>query len=168
MPLRRASATPAAMPMPMPASRGPQHVHQHPAQAEFAQVVQAQQAQAEDDEGKGAAVVHARFAGQVEAQLVAVAGVAGLHIGGQHRVGGRQDRAQQDSRAQRQTQHEVGEERHQPHRDAHRQCRQQDRRAPADPKLTGTGILTPAENSEISTATSVSTSSSAASFSGLK
>ena len=35
-------------------------------------------------------------------------------------------------------------------------------------KLAGTGILTPAENSEISTATSVSTSNSADSLSGLK
>ncbi|MDT4868356.1 hypothetical protein FQZ97_1033130 [compost metagenome] len=35
-------------------------------------------------------------------------------------------------------------------------------------KLNGTGIFTPAENSEISTATSVSTSSTADCFSGLK
>ena len=75
---------------------GPQHILQRPAQAEFADLVQPQQSQSEHHEGKSAAIVHPRLAGQGEAQTTPIARVTRLHIRGQDRVGRRDDGAEQD------------------------------------------------------------------------
>ena len=111
--------------------RGPQHIDQHPAQAEFAELVQPEQSHPQHHKRKSAAVVHARLAGQGEAQLVAVTGMTDLDIGRQHRIGGRQDRAQQDARAQWQAEQIIGEGGDQPDADRHGYRCQQNRRAPA-------------------------------------
>ena len=57
--------------------------------------------------------------------------MATLHVGGQHRVGRCQDRAQQHASPQRQAQHVIGEGRDRRHGEGHGNGRQQDRRAPA-------------------------------------
>ena len=84
----------------------PDHVDRDPAPAEAAELVQAEQAEAEHHERKGGAVVEAGLAGEGEAQAVAVARLGDLHVGGEHRVGRRQDAAEQDRGAERQAEGE--------------------------------------------------------------
>ena len=79
----------------------PQYINQEPALAEFTQLVHSQQSEAEHDKRKGAAVIHARLAGQGESKLVAVIRVAGLYVGGQHRIRWRHDSTQQNRRTGR-------------------------------------------------------------------
>ena len=102
-----------------------------PAPAVRAQVMQAEQAQAQHHEREGDAVVQAPFAGQAEAQAVAVAGLQYLDIGGQNRVGGREDGAEQDGGAQRKTQAQHPEYCNQHYRDRHRNEGESHRQAPA-------------------------------------
>ena len=84
---------------------------------------------------------------------------------GEHRVGGREDRAEQDRRAERQAEPETPASRDQRdgqhHRDVASRSGSSQRRSPRAVRS-----LSPAVNSETSTATSVSRSSSAASRSG--
>lgn len=73
--------------------RGPQHVDQRLVQAGVAKLVQSEQSHPQHHKWKCAAVIHASFAGQGEAELIAVAGMTDLDIGRKYRVGRRQDRA---------------------------------------------------------------------------
>ena len=93
--------------------------------------MQPKQAQTQHHKRKRAAVIHAGFTRQGKAQLVAVVRVAGLHVRGQHGVGGRQDCPQQDACAHRQVQQQAGVGRHQANTDNHRHRCQQHRRTPA-------------------------------------
>jgi hypothetical protein len=67
------------------------------------QVVQTQQAQAQHHERKRGAVVEPALPGQAEAQAVAIAGRFDLHGSCKYRVGGGENRAQEDGCARRQT-----------------------------------------------------------------
>ena len=64
--------------------------------------MQAEQAEAEQDERERGAVVEPGLAGQREAQPVAIGRLGDLHVGGEHRIGRREDAAEQDRRAERQ------------------------------------------------------------------
>jgi hypothetical protein len=83
--------------------------------------MQAEQSETEHHQRESRAVVHAGLAGEREAELVAVAGMADLNVGGEHRVGGRDDRPEQHGGAQRQAEQIVGKRRHQADRHRHRQ-----------------------------------------------
>ena len=103
-------------------NRRPQHIDQHPAQAVIAsqfQVVQAQQPQAQHHKREGAAIVHACLRSQRETQLIAVTGVADLHIGGQHGVRRRDDGTEQNAGPQRQAQQPPGKGGHHRHGERH-------------------------------------------------
>ena len=113
-----------------PTADGPQHVDRPPAPAPIAQVVQRQQAQAEHDERERRAVVQAALAGQAEAQAVAVAGFVDLHLRGQHRVGRREDGAEQHGRAERQFEQPVADRGDGAYRRQHRDRRELHRDAP--------------------------------------
>ena len=109
----------------------PEHVDREPAPAEAADVVQPEQAEAEQHERKGGAVVEAGLAGEGEAEPVAVARLGDLHVGGEHRVGRREDAAEQDRGAERQAEREHADAGDQRHRHQHRQDRQAQRQQPA-------------------------------------
>jgi hypothetical protein len=113
-----------------PAADRPYDVDQEPAHAPVAERVQAQQTEAEHDEGKGGAIVEAAFSCQGDAKPAAVFRVGHLHVGGQHRVGGRQDGAQQHGRAQGQAQRDSGQS-DEPDREHHRAHRKTQRQQPA-------------------------------------
>ena len=95
------------------------------------------------------------------------AGVAHLHVGGQHRVGRRQDRAEQDRRPQRQAEPDDADQ-----RDAAPTVSTIDTEAsrsgqpPAAVAQAATRSFSPAVNSETMTATSVTRSSSGACATG--
>ena len=112
------------------AAEGPQHVDHPPAPAPGPQFVQAEQAQAEHHKRERGTIVQRAFAGQAEAQAVAVTGVLDLHVGGQYRVGGREDAAQQHRCTQRQAQGEHGDQHDRPDRQAHGHEGQPQRQAP--------------------------------------
>ena len=80
---------------------GPEDVDRDPAPAPLPEVVQPQEPQAEHHEGEGGAVVHPRLAGEREAQAVAIGRTFHLHVRGEHRVGGGEDRPEQHGRAER-------------------------------------------------------------------
>ena len=65
------------------------------------------QQQGGDDEGKGDAVVESRLAGYGVAQAIVVAGVVDLDVAGQHRVGGREDRRDQQGQPPVQAEQEM-------------------------------------------------------------
>lgn len=92
--------------------------------------MQSQQPEAKHHERKSGAVIHACLAGEGEAQAVAVLAVANLYLGSEHRVGGRNDRTEQNCRAHGHAEYPVGETCNQAYRYGHRYCRQQNRHAP--------------------------------------
>ncbi|MCY1425410.1 hypothetical protein D9M71_411970 [compost metagenome] len=84
---------------------GPQHAVQRPVEQPGAvALVVLQEQQAEDNEREGDTVVEPGFAGQSEAYPVVVPRVIDLDQARQHRVGRRQDRADQQCRAPGQAQ----------------------------------------------------------------
>src|SRR5450755_1479793 len=109
----------------------PGHIDRLPAPAGAAEIVQAEQAEAEQHEGKRRAVVEPGLASQGEAQAVAVAGLGHLHVGGEHRVGRREDAAEEDGGAHREAEHGHAEGRDEGDRDEHRDDGQTKRRPPA-------------------------------------
>ena len=60
-----------------------------------------EQAHAQHHKGKGTAIVHASFASQGKTQLIMIARVANLHVGGQYGIGRGDDGAEQDAGAER-------------------------------------------------------------------
>ena len=112
------------------ATHRPHHVDQEPAHTPFPERVQAQQTEAKHDKRKGGAVVEAAFSRQSDAKAAAVLRVSHLHVGGQHRVRGRQNGAQQHGRAQGQAQRNPGQ-RDEPYRQHHRAHGQTQREQPA-------------------------------------
>ena len=110
------------------ADDGPDQVHRHPAPAGGAELVEPEQAQPQHDEREGGAVVQARLAGEGEPQAIPVRRVRHLDVGGEHRVGRRQDRAEEDRGPPRQAEpHHAGDRdqadrhRHRAGGEAHRQ-----------------------------------------------
>ena len=110
--------------------------------------------------GKGGAVVQPGLAGEREAQPVAVVGVGQLHVGGEHRIGRREDRAEQHRGAERQAeQQDAGERRR---RATVTAIETTARRTGSSqrPSLRPTLIFRPEVNSDSSTTTSAMCSSS--------
>ena len=149
---------PAAQPIAQPPRDGPHHVHRQPAPAHRPISCSPQQPQPEHHERKGRAVVEPGLAGQREAQPVAVARIVHLHVGGEHRVGGRQDRRPAAPPRPAAARAADADHRDQRHRDHHRH-RQPQRREPARSRKPAL-ILSPAVNSDTSTMISVRRSSS--------
>ncbi|RCM11084.1 hypothetical protein PA55_05582 [Pseudomonas aeruginosa] len=90
----------------------PEHVAQQPVQAAAVELpgqaaALTDQQQGGDDEGKGDAVVESRLAGYGVAQAVVVAGVVDLDVAGQHRIGGREDRRDQQGQPPVQAEQEM-------------------------------------------------------------
>ena len=114
-----------------PGNGRPQQVDRPPAGCTRAQVVQAQQAEPEHHERERRAIVQPALAGQAEADAVRVRPGLRAHVGGQHRIGRRQDRPQQHCRAQRQAEQPVTDGGH--HRDhrRHRHKGEPQRQPPA-------------------------------------
>ena len=131
--------------MTTPAATRPEHVDREPAPAEAADVVQPEQAEAEQHQREGGAVVQPGLAGQREAEAVAVAGLGHLHVGGEHRIGRREDAAEQDRRAERQAEREHADAGDQRHGDEHRQDRQAQRQQPAAVAKAGAHLQARAE-----------------------
>ena len=113
------------------AGNRPEHIDREPAPAAGAQVVQAEQAEAQHHERKSGAVVQAALAREAEAHTVAITRLAQLDIGGQHRVGGRKNRPEQDGRAQRQAEPYHPDGGDQRHRDRHRHAGEPQWQTPA-------------------------------------
>ena len=126
----------------------PDHVEREPAPAAVADVVQPEQTQAEQHHRKRSAVVEAGLAGEGEAQAIAVARLGHLHVGREHRVGRREDAAEQDRRAERQAEREHAEARDQRDRDQHRDDRQSHRQQPAPVAEARAHLQTRAEQRE--------------------
>jgi hypothetical protein len=82
------------------------------------------------DERKGRAVVEPCFAGQTEAQTIAVGRVRDLDVTRQHRIRRRERRRQHDRRAEREAEHEVGEGAERGDRHQHRAGGEAQRHAP--------------------------------------
>ena len=91
------------------ADQRPCHVECQPVPAAISQVAQAHQAESEHDERVGGAIIEPAFAGEAEAQAVAVGRVVELDVCRQHRVGRRQDAAEQDRYADWQGQKPVAD-----------------------------------------------------------
>src|SRR5215203_4591447 len=79
----------------------PDEIDREPAPPERAELVMSEQAEAEHDEREGGAVVETGFAGETEAKSVPVFGIGHLHVRGEHRIGGGEDRAEEDRGAER-------------------------------------------------------------------
>jgi hypothetical protein len=106
------------------AGHRPQQVHTGPAHEERAGVAQPQQPEPEEHERERGAVVHPGFCGQPEAHVVAIVETLDLHVGCEHGVGRREDRAEKDRGAQWQSEHEDADRHDAGDRPEHRQRRQ--------------------------------------------
>ena len=111
--------------------RGPNHIDQEPSCPRGAQFVQAEQPEAKHHEWKSGSVIHAGFAGQREAQIIIVAGMAGLHIRRKDRVRRRQHRPQQDRRSPGESEDKHGEPGDHGHAEGHPQPGEPDGCRPA-------------------------------------
>ena len=127
----RATPAPMAKPIPRPLMVAQAEIDQRPAPAEGADVVQTEQSESQEDERKCSAVVEPALTGQREAQVVAVMGTAQLHVRGQHRVRGRQRRAQQQRKSGRHPQPPVGGGRNAGDGQHQREGREPERQTPA-------------------------------------
>jgi len=71
------------------------------------------------------------LAGEPEAQIVAILGAAQLHVRGEHRIGGREHRAEYQRHLPIEAEKHRGDDRHAGDRDRHRDRRQPQGQAPA-------------------------------------